>query len=92
MLWIHENFFYEQILNEPFHEICFYYLIDLPKEFLESSPNHFVMEEHKDWYLSFDWIPLSRLDQVMIYPEFLKEAIYQLPEFPKHIITYDKKS
>ena len=77
LLWIHENFFYEQILNEPFHEIC---------------PNHFVMEEHKDWYLSFDWIPLSRLDQVMIYPEFLKEAIYQLPEFPKHIITYDKKS
>lgn len=50
------------------------------------------MEENKDWYLSFDWIPLSRLDQVMIYPEFLKEAIYQLPEFPKHIITYDKKS
>ena len=24
LLWIHENFFYEQILNEPFHEICFY--------------------------------------------------------------------
>ena len=92
LLWIHENFFYEQILNESFHEICFYYLIDLPKEFLESSPNHFVMEEHKDRYLSFDWLPLSQLNQVMIYPEFLKEAIYQLPEIPKHIMTYDKKS
>ena len=27
-----------------------------------------------------------------VKPELIKEAIYQLPEIPKHIMTYDKKS
>ncbi len=89
LLWIHENFFEEKIFNEPFHEICFYYLIDLPVEFLQKKQNHFIIEEKENCYLSFEWLPLAQLEHASIYPIFLKQAVNELPQTNQHVITQD---
>ena len=45
----------------------------------------------KDWIFKTDeylgWMPVEELTDVTIYPDFIKEAIYELDAPPKHFIT-----
>lgn len=84
MLWVNENFFEEAILNERFHEICFFYLLELKdKEFLENGDEFIVNENGK--IHSYYWKNFEELKDINVYPLFLKEKITNLPLYIEHI-------
>ncbi|MDX8047181.1 NUDIX hydrolase [Gracilibacillus sp. S3-1-1] len=83
LIWVVENFFtYEENL---FHEIGFYYTV--------TSDNHAMVIDQTPFYgaegdrLVFQWIPISQLKEVELYPAFLRTALTELPSHPEHIIV-----
>ena len=74
-LWICEDFFTEEDTHERFHEICIYYLLELPG--ISGSDFSFIERGRRN---SFEWIPFEELKDRYLYPEFIKERIWKLPE------------
>lgn len=35
----------------------------------------------------FGWMPIDEIQNVIIYPDFLKKEIYNLNEYPKHFVS-----
>jgi 8-oxo-dGTP pyrophosphatase MutT (NUDIX family) len=88
MIWVVENFFeYE---NQPYHEIGFYYLVDLPESITEYATNeHFYGKEGK-LKIIFEWHRLDHLDGIDLRPAFLAQALQDIPSATRHIIHSDK--
>lgn len=43
---------------------------------------------HKDnCNVVLGWMPIEKLGEVIIYPEFIKETIHQLDVPPRHFVT-----
>ena len=78
-LWLNQAFFTEDVEQTQFHELCFYFLIKLPSEFLESHKTSFITQEGKKIH-RFEWVCLEDLPNVYMYPTFLKDEIFNLPE------------
>lgn len=82
LLWSVENFF--EYNDQRFHEIGFYYQV---------TNNHNVEMNTKPFYgmegerLIYKWISMSQLNEVEIYPGFLKSEIKDIPYYPKHIVV-----
>ena len=67
------------------HTITFYYLIELlgNYDFIENS-----FHPHNDnQELEYGWVPLEQLEEIEIYPDFIKQEIHVLDHTPKHFIT-----
>ena len=78
-LWLNQGFFTEDVTGIRFHELCLYYLIDISETDLLSKGEQFtMMESGREHY--YEWIPLSRLQSEYLYPLFIKEKIFNLPE------------
>ncbi|HIW74970.1 MAG TPA: NUDIX domain-containing protein [Firmicutes bacterium] len=81
LLWTEETFWKWDGKNA--HAIGFYYLIDLcegavlPAEF---AP----LKDHRR--VAAGWAPIGELDNLPIYPPFLKKEIQNLAEHPKHFV------
>ncbi|MBY5335230.1 NUDIX hydrolase [Rhizobium leguminosarum] len=89
LLWIVENFFhYEQ---RDWHELGFYYLMDIPPEF-PFRPDEIIhrVEDH-DNHLEFKWVPATRyaLTALDIPPYFIADEIETLPVSPRHLVWRD---
>ena len=84
MLWVNENFFKEETLNEQFHEICFFYLLELKdKEALKED--EFTVDEDGKIH-TYYWKTLEEIKYINLYPQFLSEKIVDLPLHIKHIV------
>ena len=78
-LWLNQGFFTEDVTGARFHELCLYYLVDISETDLLSQGKHFtMMESGRPHY--YEWIPLSQLQEEYLYPLFIKEKIFNLPE------------
>ncbi len=78
-LWLNQGFFTEDVTNERFHELCIYYLVDISETEVPARGNSFVRYEgNKRHY--YEWIPLDKLKDEYLYPQFIKEKIHSLPE------------
>ena len=78
-LWLNQGFFTEDVTKARFHELCLYYLVDISKTNLLSRGERFtMMESGREHY--YEWILLSRLQGEYLYPLFIKEKIFNLPE------------
>lgn len=86
MLWLVESFFVEETNGETFHEIAFYFLLDLMDTSIFERSNPFVLKENGEQRLRFYWKSLTELKDLYMYPLFLKERILNLPEALEHII------
>lgn len=86
MLWLAESFFVEETNGETFHEIAFYFLLDLVDTSIFERSNPFVLKENGEQRLRFYWRLLTELKDLYMYPLFLKERILNLPEALEHII------
>ncbi|KEK23473.1 NUDIX hydrolase [Bacillus gaemokensis] len=86
MLWLVENFFKEDVCDEIFHEISFYYLVELKDDEILKRGNEFVMIEEGKHELVFYWKPLEEIKDLYLYPLFLKERILNLPNGIEHIV------
>ena len=82
MLWTEECFWeWKGRLN---HTLSFYYLAD----FCEGSdfPDDGCFHPQKDnQRVEIGWVPIAELDDIIVYPEFLKQRIHDLK--PGHFIT-----
>lgn len=84
LLWITENFFSHG--QETFQEIGFYYRMDFAPtspllQAQEPVPAH---EEHAQ--IIFQWLPLSDLPGLKLYPSFLVEGLQHLPTQTTHVL------
>ncbi len=86
ILWIVENFFKDDESGENFHEIGFYYLLELNDEKIFEKGNEFIMTEGGKHRLVFYWKPLEEIKDLYLYPLFIKENILKLPNSIKHIV------
>ena len=84
MLWSEECF--REWNGKQAHNIAFYYRIDLCEELDIPDNGEFV--SHKDnCNVVIGWMPIEKLQEITIYPEFLKEEIYHLDEPMKHFVS-----
>ncbi len=74
-LWLNQAYFIEETSGERYHEICIYFLLELPG--ISDSNFAFTEQDHKN---HFEWIPFDELKDHYLYPEFIKEKIWKLPE------------
>ncbi|NKF05877.1 NUDIX domain-containing protein [Clostridium gasigenes] len=86
MLWIVESFFKDDESGENFHEIGFYYLLELNDEKIFEKGNEFIMTEGGKHRLVFYWKPLEEIKDLYLYPLFIKENILKLPNSIKHTV------
>lgn len=86
LLWTVENLFIEQQSGEQFHEIGFYYLLQLKDEELLKRGQQFIMTEGDTHKLTFYWKSIEEVKDLTLYPLFIKERIAHLPQWPQHLV------
>jgi ADP-ribose pyrophosphatase YjhB (NUDIX family) len=88
LLWVAENFF--EYGPRRFHEIGFYYLMHLPADSpLRDQPS--FLGHEGDMPVYFEWHPVARLENVVLYPEFLRAGLKSIPDNIVHIVHHDSK-
>ena len=83
-LWACQNFFTEKVNKDRYHELCFYFLVDISKTDILEKGNKFVLKEGKHT-LTFEWLNISELNDKYLVPEFIKKEIFDLPQTLKLI-------
>lgn len=86
MLWVNENLFHEQYLHENYHEICFWYLLDMTDDKLINKENEFIHKDNEEKNLTFYWKDINEIKDLNIYPLFIKKNISQLPQVIEHVV------
>ncbi len=82
LVWIVENFF--EYREKKVHEIGFYYLVSTEdKQDVTNGPFHGLEGER----LVYEWVPITELEEVVLYPEFLKKALKEIPATMEHLIV-----
>lgn len=80
LLWTEECFWTWN--GRQMHNLCFYYLI-------EGEPADDGFRTHRDNdQVEYGFIPLNEIQNITLYPAFLKEQIFALKDHPRHFITY----
>ncbi len=75
-LWVSQHFFTYK--GKPVHELCWYFLLDLPADhLLRSRAGEFEGLEENG--LSFAWVPLADLASRELYPTWLAGRLVDLP-------------
>ncbi len=84
LLWSEECFW--EWNGRRAHNIAFYYLIELCGELAIPENGEFVYQkENCDVVLG--WIPVEKLQEITVYPAFLKEEIHRLNGPIKHFVS-----
>lgn len=78
-LWVNQGFFTEDVSGEQFHELCIYFLVDVSHTDLLRKGARFRMYEQRHVH-DFEWLPFERLKEEYLYPCFIKEKIFDLPD------------
>ncbi|MDZ7706220.1 MAG: NUDIX hydrolase [Trueperaceae bacterium] len=89
-LWIVENFFVYR--GQPFHELGFYYLVTLPPAYCDPTrtmQGTDLTQTRRTLQLTFRWFALNELDDLTIYPSFLKTALVTPPDTVVHLVHRD---
>lgn len=87
LLWVME--YVTQMAGRAVHELGFYYAIDLPENspFLDLTRDHAGVERGHD--LRLRWVPVDVLPDLPLFPDFLRTALGQMPDSPRHIVRVD---
>lgn len=86
--FLHENFFEEEGTKEFYHEIDFFYYLKSDEEFevVCDSVNEYGNKEY------FEWLPIDKLNEYKIYPEFFKERLIKDSNIVEHLITRNNET
>lgn len=87
LLWMVENFGISQGLAA--HEISMHYLIRLPAGSLFQDQTAIHRFEDGGVKSICKWHDLGKLDDIVLYPEFLRAALHDIPDKPQHIICHE---
>jgi 8-oxo-dGTP pyrophosphatase MutT (NUDIX family) len=83
LLWFTENFF--EYNSKKYHEIGLYYKVKITDENFRFTTEPFYGEEGER--LIYQWVPINQLNNVFLYPEFLRDALEDIPAVPQHLIV-----
>ena len=84
LLWSEECFW--EWNGRQAHNIAFYYEIELCEGY--EIPDHGEFVSQKDnCDVVIGWMPLEKLSEIVIYPEFIREEIYHLDGPMKHFVS-----
>ena len=75
-LYLNQGFFTEDVDKLDYHELCVYFLLDVP---LPDRGGSFTLHERHHTHV-FEWLAFERLKDEYFYPVFLKTEIFRLPE------------
>lgn len=67
------------------HNIAFYYLIELDENF--EIPDEEFISQKDNCNVLIGWMPIDEIQNVTIYPEFIKKEIFRLNEPMKHFVS-----
>lgn len=85
MLWSEECFW--EWNGKKAHNLCFYFLIRLcDGESLPDTGSFFPQKDNENVLLGY--LSIDSLQEVILYPEFLKKEIHRLDSSIQHFITY----
>ncbi len=86
LLWSEECFW--KWNGKQAHTIVFYYLAELCEN--QTIPDNGEFVSQKDnCKVVIGWMPIEELQNVIIYPEFLRKEIYHLNGPEKHFVSKD---
>lgn len=84
LLWSEECFW--KWNGKQAHSIAFYYLVELCEN--QEIPDKGELVSQKDnCNVVIGWMPIEKLQSIVIYPEFLKREIYNLNDSVKHFVS-----
>jgi ADP-ribose pyrophosphatase YjhB (NUDIX family) len=86
-IWMCQNYFTEDVNHEKYHEICIYYLIDVSETSLDLNANEFICNEGTK-KLMFEWLKFTDLKSKYLYPLFIKDKIFSIPQNMEMIVEY----
>lgn len=88
-LWINECFFMDSGTN--FHEVGIYYVVNLKNtDFNNYEP---IFERREGGKINtYEWLDIDNLDNIKLYPLFVKKEIKNSDKTLKHIITNEMLS
>jgi ADP-ribose pyrophosphatase YjhB (NUDIX family) len=96
LLWVVENLFIDASNGKPNHELGLYYLIsfgDHPGLYDTSKPLTAIEDTgafaEEPLMFMLRWFALEALDDIPLYPTFLKAALRNLPTSIQHIVHRD---
>lgn len=84
LLWVVENFF--EFDNKNYHEISFCYLMKFDEESLILDQKEGFSGVEEDVKLIFQWFDIADIDNITVYPTFIKEKIKALSNNIEHIM------
>jgi 8-oxo-dGTP pyrophosphatase MutT (NUDIX family) len=85
LLWIVENRF--TYVGCRFHEIGFYWLLDVPERAWQSWPEHGGEFEMIEPDIIFRWAALRDIAAMTIKPDFLRRDLLDLPASTVHLLV-----
>ncbi|MBR6649852.1 MAG: NUDIX domain-containing protein [Clostridia bacterium] len=88
LLWTEESFW--EYNGKKQHGIAFYYLIDLLDDAIFQRSEFVSQKDNCNVVLG--WMPVNDLENIIIYPEFVKEEIHRINEPTKHFISKQELS
>lgn len=96
LAFIHENFFTsdngENGADLPFHEVSFYFLMK-PQAVNSNCYTQFNNESNNNTdntLEKLEWIPLKDYENKEAYPQFFKDKLKNMPDYPQHIVTIEE--
>lgn len=84
--WVAEVFF--PWGDKPCHQICLYYNLQIVDDHTPRSGT-FTAQEHlegRDFEIEFHWVPLDKLDGLLVYPTQTTELLKLPPDVVQHFI------
>lgn len=87
LLWVME--YVTPMRDRPVHELGFYYAVALPESsrFFDLTHDHAGVERGHDLLLR--WFSVDALPDVQLFPDFLRTAVQQVPDSPRHVVRVD---
>jgi ADP-ribose pyrophosphatase YjhB (NUDIX family) len=87
LLFVVENFFPHDECR--YHELGLYFRVQLPGDWKHLDATASFEGQEGDSVVEFRWFPLEGLDEVVLYPEFLRTDLAALPRVTTHIVEVD---
>ncbi|MBA3823347.1 MAG: NUDIX hydrolase [Ktedonobacterales bacterium] len=89
LLWVHEQFYVDDISLRRNHSLGFYYLMKVPESLLHPQISSFSSHEANDEELVFQWHPIAELETLAmpLYPIMLRTGLRNLPESVVHLVS-----
>ena len=87
LVWVVENFF--EYDDKPYHELAFYFLMTFPPDCHLRKKSEPFTSYDGDVKLTFKWYQLGELEDVVLYPSFLRKGLSSIPESTEHIVHID---